>query len=51
MLFFVGSIGSMIATQVIPYTPETLPLKIGALTLFSGITGVTLAPLIGIAGE
>ena len=33
-----------------PYTPETLPMKIGAFAVFSSIMGVTLAPLITIAG-
>lgn len=33
-----------------PYTPETLPMKMGAFTLFSSIVGITLAPLVTIAG-
>ena len=33
-----------------PYTPETLPMKIGAFTLFSSVVGITLAPLVTIAG-
>jgi FtsH-binding integral membrane protein len=33
-----------------PYTPETLPAKIGAFILFTSIMGVTMAPLISIAG-
>ena len=49
-LFFLGTIGSSILVHAVPYTPETLPLKIGAFTLFSSIMGVTMAPLIAIAG-
>lgn len=49
-LFFVSSIGSMILVHTVPYTPETLPVKVGSFTLFSAIIGVTLAPLITIAG-
>ena len=51
VLFFVGTIGSSILCHSIPYTPESLPLKIGAFALFSTIIGTTMAPLIAIAGE
>ena len=33
-----------------PYTSETLPAKIGAFTLFCSIMGLTLAPLVAVAG-
>ena len=49
-LFIVGSIGSSILVHSLPYTPETLPAKIGAFTLFSSIMGVTMAPLLVVAG-
>lgn len=49
-LFFVGTIGSSILVHAVPYTPESLPLKVGAFTLFSSIMGVTMAPLVMIAG-
>lgn len=49
-LFFLGSIGSMMLVHSVPYAPETLPVKVGAFTAFSAIMGVTMAPLIGIAG-
>lgn len=50
LLFVVGTIGSSMLCYATPYTPETLPAKIGAFTLFTSIMGVTLAPLIAIAG-
>ena len=51
LLFAVGTIGSCMLCYATPYTPETLPAKIGAFTLFTSIMGVTLAPLITIAGD
>ena len=50
MLFVVGTIGSAMLCYATPYTPETLPAKIGAFTLFTSIMGVTLAPLFTVAG-
>lgn len=50
LLFVAGTIGSAMLCYATPYTPETLPAKIGAFTLFTSIMGVTLAPLIAIAG-
>ena len=50
LLFIVGTIGSSMLCYATPYTPETLPAKIGAFTLFTSIMGVTMAPLISIAG-
>ena len=49
-LFFVGTIGSSMLCYATPYTPEALPMKIGSFALFTSIMGVTLAPLITIAG-
>jgi len=48
--FLAGTIGSSILVHVTPYQPETLPLKIGAFTLFTSIMGATMAPLIMMAG-
>jgi FtsH-binding integral membrane protein len=50
LLFVVGTIGSSMLCYATPYTPETLPAKIGAFILFTSIMGVTMAPLISIAG-
>ena len=50
VLFLVGSVGSMMMVHSVPYAPETLPVKVGAFTAFSAIMGVTMAPLIAIAG-
>lgn len=50
LMFAVGSIGSAILCFSIPYSPETLPAKVGAFTLFTSIMGLTMAPLITIAG-
>ena len=50
LLFAAGSIGSAMLCYSIPYTPETLPAKLGAFTVFTSIMGLTLAPLIAIAG-
>ena len=36
--------------MAVPYTPETLPAKVGAFTLFSSIMGATLAPVALIGG-
>ena len=33
-----------------PYTPETMPMKIGSFVLFTSVMGATLAPLVSIAG-
>lgn len=49
-VFFLGSIGSMMMVYSVPYAAETIPVKVGAFTIFSAIMGITLAPLIGIAG-
>lgn len=51
VLFFVGTIGSSMLCYSIPYTTESIPLKMGAFALFGTIMGTTLAPLIAIAGE
>ncbi|CAI8014718.1 Growth hormone-inducible transmembrane protein [Geodia barretti] len=50
LLFGVGSIGSALLCYSVPYTPETLPAKIGAFTLFTSIMGLTMAPLVAFAG-
>ena len=50
-LFFVGTMGSAMVCFATPYTPETLPMKIGAFTVFTSVMGVTLAPLIMAAGQ
>ncbi|KAL5484027.1 hypothetical protein EMCRGX_G020454 [Ephydatia muelleri] len=47
---FAATIGSSLLVIATPYTPETLPLKIGAFTLFSAVMGATLAPVILMAG-
>ena len=49
-LFFVGTIGSSMLCYATPYTPETMPVKIGTFALFTSVMGVTLAPLIAMAG-
>lgn len=48
--FLVGTIGSCILCYSIPYSPETLPAKIGAFTLFTSVMGATLAPVALIGG-
>ncbi|XP_064395325.1 growth hormone-inducible transmembrane protein-like [Halichondria panicea] len=50
VMFFVGTIGSSMICYSTPYTPETLPLKIGAFSVFASVMGVTMAPLIMMAG-
>lgn len=45
-----ATIGSSVLVFATPYTPETLPLKIGAFTLFSTVVGATLAPVALMAG-
>ena len=50
-LFFVGTIGSSMLCYATPYTPETMPMKIGAFTLFTSVMGATMAPLVMMAGE
>lgn len=49
-LFFVGTMGSAMVCYATPYTQETLPMKIGAFTVFTSIMGATLAPLVVAAG-
>ena len=46
----VGTIGSSILCHSIPYTSESLPLKVGSFALFSSIMGATLAPVALMAG-
>jgi FtsH-binding integral membrane protein len=48
--FFVGTIGSAMLCYSIPYTPETIPAKIGSYVLFTSIMGATLAPVALMAG-
>lgn len=50
MTFLVSTIGSAMLCYAIPYTPESLPAKLGAFTLFSSIMGATLAPVALMAG-
>ena len=50
ILFFAGTIGSSMLCYATPYTPETMPMKLGAFTLFTSVMGVTMAPLIMMAG-
>ena len=49
-LFFVGTIGSSMLCYATPYTSETMPAKLGTFALFTSVMGVTLAPLIAMAG-
>ena len=42
--------GSGILCMSLPYTPETIPAKIGAFALFSSLMGATLAPMALIGG-
>lgn len=49
-LFFVGTIGSSMLCYATPYTPETMPVKLGTFALFTSVMGITLAPLLTIAG-
>ncbi len=51
IVFFAGTIGSSMLCHSTPYGPETLPLKIGAFGLFASMMGVTMAPLIIMAGR
>lgn len=45
-----ATMGSAILVHLTPYTPETLPLKLGAFTLFTSVMGATLAPVALMAG-
>lgn len=46
-----ATMGSAILVHLTPYTPETLPLKLGAFTLFTSVMGATLAPVALMAGK
>ena len=50
-LFLVGTIGSSMLCYATPYSPETMPLKVGSFALFTSVMGASMAPLIYIAGN
>ena len=49
--FLVGTVGSSLLCMSIPYSPETLPAKVGAFTVFTSVMGASLVPLLFMGGE
>ena len=46
-----GTVGSSVLCMSIPYSPETLPAKVGAFTVFTSVMGASLVPLLFMGGE
>ncbi|XP_065919020.1 growth hormone-inducible transmembrane protein-like [Dysidea avara] len=49
-VFLVGTLGSSMICHATPYTAATMPIKLGSFAVFSSVMGVTISPLILMAG-
>ena len=47
----VGAIGSSVLCMSVPYSPESLPLKLAAFAMFGSFMGASLTPLLLMAGR